>query len=226
MRRLLGHRLPADDAVAAKAEWVTIVEGENELWEGLSEPYKHTIRAFLVHFQSAILSHTTERFTFTNGSIGNFFFAGARLFFRSLDAAIFLYSRVSRIPPDSLVLPVITTLDRVILGAELVDGTVLRGQNLISHPAVPGTNAVDKSGLGSPLPSPIARVLYLSSEILNPFEHEVFPPVNSVVLSRLKDADAIVYGVGSLFTSIAPSLVVGGVGEAVAARTGEGRGGG
>lgn len=53
-------------------------------------------------------------------SIGNFFFAGARIFFQSLDAAIFLFSRVSDIPPESLVLPVISTNDRLTLGCELL----------------------------------------------------------------------------------------------------------
>jgi len=52
-------------------------------------------------------------------SIGNFFFAGARVFFQSLDAAIFLFSRVSQIPAESLVLPVISTNDRLTLGCEL-----------------------------------------------------------------------------------------------------------
>lgn len=52
-------------------------------------------------------------------SIGNFFFAGARIFFQSLDAAIFLFSRVSQIPAESLVLPVISTNDRLTLGCEL-----------------------------------------------------------------------------------------------------------
>lgn len=52
-------------------------------------------------------------------SIGNFFFAGARIFFQSLDAAIFLFSRVSQIPTESLVLPVISTNDRLTLGCEL-----------------------------------------------------------------------------------------------------------
>ncbi|KAL0680829.1 hypothetical protein Bca4012_047676 [Brassica carinata] len=66
--------------------------------------------------------------------IGNFFFAGARIFFQSLDAAIFLFSRVSQIPCDSLVLPVISTNDRLTLGCELQDGTIIRRQNEISHP--------------------------------------------------------------------------------------------
>lgn len=51
---------------------------------------------------------------------GNFFFAGARIFFCSLEAAIFLFSRVARIPEGSLVLPAICTEERITLGAELV----------------------------------------------------------------------------------------------------------
>lgn len=50
-----------------------IVEGEHALWNGVSEPYKHTIRAFLVHFHTTILSsplRSQERFTFRNGSVG------------------------------------------------------------------------------------------------------------------------------------------------------------
>jgi hypothetical protein len=85
-------------------------------------------------------------------SIGNFFFAGARIFFQSLDAAIFLYSRVSHIPIDSLVLPAICTNDRLTLGCELKNGMVIRGQNEISHPmpkdaALGQTQAVNKVGV-------------------------------------------------------------------------------
>lgn len=69
---------------------------------------------------------------------GNFFFAGARLFFRSLEAAIFLFSRVARIPEGSLVLPAICTEERITLGAELANSAIIRGQNEISHPAAPG----------------------------------------------------------------------------------------
>jgi hypothetical protein len=30
------------------------VEGEHPLWNDVSEPYKHTIRAFLAHFNSQV----------------------------------------------------------------------------------------------------------------------------------------------------------------------------
>jgi hypothetical protein len=69
----------------------SIVEGVHSLWGGVSEPYKHMIRAFLVHFQLQILSQVSQEFNFRNGSIGNFFFAGARTFFRSLESAVFLF---------------------------------------------------------------------------------------------------------------------------------------
>lgn len=63
-------------------------------------------------------------------SIGNFFFAGARIFLQSLEAAIFLYSRVCQCPTDSLVLPAICTNDRLTLGSELL---VSINNGLINH---------------------------------------------------------------------------------------------
>ncbi|KAK9908076.1 hypothetical protein WJX75_002470 [Coccomyxa subellipsoidea] len=221
VRVLLAHRLSGDSADAAKADWYEVVEGDHALWRGVSEPYKHTIRAFLVYFHTQILRHSTERFDFRNGSVGNFFFAGARLFFRSLEAAIFLFSRVARIPEGSLVLPAICTEERITLGAELANSAIIRGQNEISHPAAPespGPIKVDKHGRGPPLSAPIRRIFYLSAEGTMR-EHEVFPPPNPRLLQAVNTADAIVYGMGSLYTSICPSLILKGVGERIAARS-------
>jgi 2-phospho-L-lactate transferase/gluconeogenesis factor (CofD/UPF0052 family) len=207
VKRLLGHRLSQEES-EAKAEWYEIVEGEHQLWDDVSGPYRETIRAFLVHFQCQILRHSADKFSFRNGSIGNFFFAGARIFFQSLDAAIFLYSRVSHIPTHSSVLPAICTNDRLTLGCELQDGTLIKGQNAISHPTV--KNAKCRTSVikaSSPLPSPIKRIFYISSEGNNIF-HEVFPAVNPTVVDQLSLVDAVVYGMGSLYTSICPSLVM------------------
>ncbi|KAF3554426.1 hypothetical protein F2Q69_00011338 [Brassica cretica] len=216
VRRLLGHRLPID-AHNAKKDWYDIVEGNHSLWDGVSRPYRETIRAFLIYFQNEILRRPNDSFCFANGSIGNFFFAGARIFFQSLDAAIFLFSRVSEIPCDSLVLPVISTNDRLTLGCELQDGTIIRGQNEISHPTNGTIQTVDKRH-SSTLPSKIKRVFYMSSEGNN-LLHEVFPPVNPTVLEQLKSVDCIVYAMGSLFTSVCPSLVLLGVGEIISSRS-------
>ncbi|MCL7035605.1 hypothetical protein MKW94_011636 [Papaver nudicaule] len=218
VRRLLGHRLPLDGA-QARSEWYDIVEGEHSLWNGVSKPYRETIRAFLAYFQNQILRRASELFCFSNGSIGNFFFAGARIFFQSLDAAIFLFSRVSDIPSESLVLPVISTNDRLTLGCELWDGTIIRGQNEISHPSIGSTQPVDKKGTSVPaLPSKIKRIFYMSSEGRN-LLHEVFPTVNPSVLEQLSKVDCIVYAMGSLFTSVCPSLVLLGTGEVISLRS-------
>uniref|UniRef100_A0A383VTG3 Uncharacterized protein n=1 Tax=Tetradesmus obliquus TaxID=3088 RepID=A0A383VTG3_TETOB len=224
VKRLLAHRLPGSSAAEAVSEWHAIVEGRHPLWGGVSEPYKHMIRAFLVHFQLQILSQVTHEFNFANGSIGNFFFAGARTFFRSLESAVFLFSRVARIPEGSSVLPAICTEEVITLGAELEDGTVIRGQNNISHPDVAagpeaaGPSQVDKSRHYEPLPSPIRRVFYLSREGTGQ-EHEVAPQPNPRILQDVQRSDAVVYGMGSLYTSICPTLILDGVGEAIAARS-------
>ncbi|KAA8519681.1 hypothetical protein F0562_013874 [Nyssa sinensis] len=237
VRRLLGHRLSLDGQ-QAKLEWYNIVEGEHPLWKGVSKPYRETIRSFLAYFQNQILRRSDELFCFSNGSIGNFFFAGARIFFQSLDAAIFLFSRVSDIPTESLVLPVISTNDRLTLGCELWDGTVIRGQNEISHPTNGSMEPINKliwiglNQIHSPsnlnmlegsssvpaLPSRIKRVFYMSSEGRN-LLHEVFPTVNPTVLDQLRSVDCIIYAMGSLFTSVCPSLVLLGIGEIISSRS-------
>ncbi|KAK4589696.1 hypothetical protein RGQ29_020313 [Quercus rubra] len=183
VRRLLGHRLPLD-ARLAKSEWYDIVEGQHLLWNGVSKPYRETIRAFLAYFQNQILRRSDESFCFSNGSIGNFFFAGARIFFQSLDAAIFLFSRVSDIPSESLVLPVISTNDRLTLGCELWDGTIIRGQNEISHPTCGSMKPINKERSSVPaLPSRIKRVFYMSSEGSN-LLHEVLLGIGEIISSR------------------------------------------
>ena len=50
--------------------------------QGISEAYRHIIRGYLVHFHANIMRHSTRRFNYRGGSIGNFFFAGTRIFFR------------------------------------------------------------------------------------------------------------------------------------------------
>lgn len=93
VKELLAHRLHATDSAAAKAEWYCIQEGDHDLWNGISEPYADIIRSFLLYFHSQITAAKTPvKFDFVNGSVGNFFFAGARMFFRSMEAAILLYS--------------------------------------------------------------------------------------------------------------------------------------
>ncbi|HZK18997.1 MAG TPA: 2-phospho-L-lactate transferase CofD family protein, partial [Clostridia bacterium] len=84
------------------------------------------------------------------------------------------------------VLPV--TLDRVVLGAKMVDGTVAYGQSLI------------------PLRGGRIKEVFLDPPNCDPTEG---------VIAAIDDADIIVIGPGSLYTSIIPGLLVKGVTEAV-----------
>ncbi|KAL9082986.1 MAG: hypothetical protein Q9159_006045 [Coniocarpon cinnabarinum] len=61
------------------------------------------------------------------------------------------------------------------------------------------------------LPAPIERVWYI-----NPYGQEIRPYPNASVISALQTATSIVYSIGSLYTSLIPSLILRGVGAAIA----------
>ncbi|KAK8106131.1 hypothetical protein PG999_009490 [Apiospora kogelbergensis] len=63
------------------------------------------------------------------------------------------------------------------------------------------------------LPARIERVWYI-----NPYGHEIRPRANPKVLDAVAGAGAVIYSIGSLYTSLVPSLILRGVGAAVAAR--------
>lgn len=260
MRDLLSYRLPCDDPsadrrVSAKAEWLDILEGSHPLWNGISHPYRETIRTFLAHFQHELVKSSTRRpsFNFQGGSIGNFFLTGSRLFFDNLDAAVFQFMRIMRVPPRTEVVPVLeTNRGSVMIAAALRDGTSIFGQCEISHPG--NTEPSERSGTKSPdecsdaghdssasspadsefshplsvsrtssqnlffnkgscqsLCSPIRRIYYVNRE-----HQEIFPDINPLIATQLSRKRTIMYGCGSLYTSILPCLVVPGVGRLLA----------
>ena len=60
------------------------------------------------------------------------------------------------------------------------------------------------------LPARIERVWYI-----NPYGQEIHPAANPIAVSVLKGAEAVIYSIGSLYTSIVPCLILRGVGEAI-----------
>lgn len=190
----------------------------------------------------------------------------ARLFTGSLEAAIYLLSSICAVPSSISVLPAINSNFSHHISAGLADGTVLNGQNNISHPsigqfAIPGylASAADsgedsdgpedanlpgtlpslrtaqinfsKSPIPSPafkpdsnapspphpsddLPSRIARLWYVS-----PYGAEIRLPANPRVLTALNTCTSVIYSIGSLYTSIMPSLILRGVGGTILSST-------
>ena len=274
---LLQFRLPIDWDEARTA-WSAIVDGTHRLWTtSISDTYKQMIRTFLVHFHCEVLQQDRGTFDFTNGSVGNFFFTGARMFFDSLEAAIFLWSRLAAIPLRSAVVPVINTNRQMTLVAQLDDvlGTTLHGQQAISHPVEALASAgrgggrrrshtvVDKAGSGQhslgarircvvrlrralpqrvlwrtalasslarspsphhrfPLPPSLPLLVRSRSRIwyVNEERHLIKPAINPAVLEKMAESQLIVYGMGSLWTSIMPCLLLAGTGKAIAAHSG------
>jgi hypothetical protein len=185
--------------------------------------------------------------------VGNFFLTGARLFFGSLEAALFLFSAITGISHITSVLPVISTNHMATIAAQLQNGDTILGQCEISHPStlryqhmvnpidafmqpgdepIPTTTSkwMDDKGdqqqqqqqqhtsnlfftkhVDQPLAAPIRRLYYI-----NEYGQEIYPVPNAKVITQLSTKTTLVYSIGSLFTSIVPSLILRNVGHAIA----------
>jgi 2-phospho-L-lactate transferase/gluconeogenesis factor (CofD/UPF0052 family) len=188
------------------------------------------------------LKRAHKHFNFRNGSIGNFFLTGCRLFFNSLAAAIFLFSSITSIREPTYVLPVINTNHTAAIAALLEDGQTLRGQCEISHPgqsqcSIKSLNPIDAfSKLALPNSPLLANndeefngnLVFskcteekLSAAIariyyMNEYGQEIYPLPNPEVLDHLTNRTDLVYSIGSLYTSILPCLILRKVGHVIA----------
>lgn len=208
VKKLLEHRLHLNDSAKAKAEWHTFLEDTHPFYEPISIKYKSLIRSFLFKFEEERLQRLYKNFDMRNGSIGNFFFTGARLKLGSLETAVFMYSSAARIPATTHVVPIIDSNDRLSIAAKLDNGTTLIGQHAISHPNDHGRVVKCSYNL---LPAPVKELFYV-----NKFNNSINPKPNPGIIKNLYLSNGVIYGMGSLWTSIIPSLILEGVGEAVA----------
>ncbi|KAI0482058.1 UPF0052-domain-containing protein [Xylariaceae sp. FL0804] len=80
-----------------------------------------------------------------------------------------------------------------------------------SAPPTPTRSSGPAPAATDDLPARIRRVWYI-----NPYGHEIWPACSARVASAVRGAGAVVYSVGSLYTSLVPSLVLRGVGAALA----------
>jgi 2-phospho-L-lactate transferase/gluconeogenesis factor (CofD/UPF0052 family) len=244
LRFLFNHRL-TDDSSAARLEWLDIIEARHSLWTNVSSARKELIRPFLNLLNVEIVKRArpTSVFNFARASIGNMFLTGARLFTGSLESSIELLTLVCGVPDNTRVLPAMNTNFTHHICAGLQDGSTIVGQNSISHPLAPtavpdigtvpaspavdhdsvedanlpgslpslrGTNIIFSKDVDVDLPSRIERLWYI-----NPYGHEIRLAANSKVLEALRNAQCVVYSIGSLYTSLIPSLILKGIGDAL-----------
>ncbi len=121
-------------------------------------------------------------------SFGNLFIAAMNDIYGSFDAAVREVSSVLAV--TGKVLPV--TLEDVVLYAELEDGTIIRGESQIPIKQQALNKRIRKVFLepGNCMPMPEA-------------------------LKEIQEADVVVFGPGSLYTSIIPNILVKNIAEAI-----------
>ncbi|EXJ84210.1 hypothetical protein A1O3_04877 [Capronia epimyces CBS 606.96] len=111
--------------------------------------------------------------------------------------------------PAVTVLPDTTTSHRIrhsVDHTEEIEDANIPG----THPSLRQRNIKFTKDEDEDLPARIERIWYI-----NPYGQEMLPPANPRVILAIKDAQAIIYSIGSLYTSIIPSVVLKGVGEAL-----------
>ncbi|EPE35605.1 CofD-like protein [Glarea lozoyensis ATCC 20868] len=243
IRTFFNHRLSSTPTLAEQ-EWQSIVLGTHFLWTSIPSHKKELIRSFLNNLNLEIVKRArpSSIFNFQSASVGNLFLTGARLFVGSFESAIYLLGAITSVPQNVSVIPAINSNFSHHISAGLTDGTVIVGQNEISHPSAPtsapavspharrvslATDIEDANLPGThptlrkqnitfaksdtpDLPSPIQRIWYI-----NPYGQEIRPTPNPKVLDAISAAGVVIYSIGSLYTSILPSLVLKGVGERV-----------
>ncbi|CAN9210060.1 unnamed protein product [Alternaria alternata] len=245
IKTFFNHRLPKERSSAREewlqiveaehALWTNISTAKKELVRSILN---------VVAYEIVKRRRPSSNFDFSGASIGNLFLTGARLFTGSFESAIYLLSSICSVPSHTSVLPAINTNFTHHISVSLANGDTITGQNSISHPSistalVPGSDApaideteqhdrIEDANLPGSLPTLRKQYITFSKAdeeelparierlwYINPYGQEIRLSANPTVLSALNDAQAVIYSIGSLYTSIIPSLVLKGIGEAV-----------
>jgi 2-phospho-L-lactate transferase/gluconeogenesis factor (CofD/UPF0052 family) len=165
----------------------------------------------------------------------------ARLFTGSFESAIYMLSSICSVPSHTSVLPAINTNFTHHICVSLSNGTIITGQNSISHPSISTAlsfagaideveehDRIEDANLPGSLPTLRKQYITFSKAdeeelparidrlwYINPYGQEIRLAANPMVINALNDAQAIMYSIGSLYTSIVPSLVLKGIGQAI-----------
>ncbi|KAF9700036.1 hypothetical protein EKO04_001852 [Ascochyta lentis] len=245
IKAFFNHRLPKEQVSAKQewiqiveaqhALWSNISTAKKELIRSI---LNH------VAFEIIKRRRPSSTFDFSGASIGNLFLTGARLFTGSFESAIYLLSSICSVPSHTSVLPAINTNFTHHISVGLANGEIITGQNSISHPsmstalefgAAPSTHdeveehdRIEDANLPGSLPTLRKQYITFSKAdeeelaarierlwYINPYGQEIRLAANPMVLNALNEAQAVIYSIGSLYTSIVPSLVLKGIDESL-----------
>ncbi len=179
----------------ARAEFAYYAESRHPLLRRLEPGLRGVILSYLAAFQA----RAGDAFDFRGGSIGNFILTGAYFSHGDdINNAIFVFRQLCTI--HGQVWPS-TKANGVALQATLGDGSRVAGQHRVT--------ALDEGQAAKG----IARIA-LTAPAGEPVD------ANGAALDAVRSADLVVFGPGSLFSSLMPHLLVDGIAEAVAANRG------
>lgn len=190
--RICNTRLSSErDSQEARREFQAYVEGDHPLLGRLDSG----LRGAIVNYLKIFADRAGAAFDYRNGSIGNFILTGAYLAHnRDMNTAIFVFRKLCGITGDVWS----SSLDNdLILSAQLNDGQHILPQDQITHLS----RQQAETGIHS---------VTLRTSCGNHAQ------ANTAVLEAIKNADLVVFGPGSFYTSILPHLQVAGVTSAIA----------
>ena len=179
--------------VALVNELTQMISGNHKLIARIPDQMQEIIRIHLLLFKK----NMDDDFDLRGASIGNLILtAGYLENRRHLDPVIEVFSRLAMV--RGTVRPIVN--DYLHLVAELRDGTILVGQNLLTGKEV------------APIASEVKKV-YITDDR---DKHPVYKvKVRKKIASLISAADLVCYPMGSFYSSIIANLLVDGVGEAI-----------
>lgn len=195
----------SSDATDLRAEFNFYLGGAHPLLASMAPDIREAILRYLQVFNA----HINAQFSFQRGSIGNFVLAGAYLAHgRDINQAIQVFRQLCAI--QGQVWPS-TTHDDVALWAELRDGQWVHGQDRVTALSAAQAQvgiAQVRLGVGGPGGSAPAGP---------PATAPAPVQANPSVLQAIAQADLLLWGPGSFFTSTLAHLCVAGLADAVRA---------
>jgi uncharacterized cofD-like protein len=205
LSRLLSYRFPEnviyDDL---KKELEAMVSGRHPLLEEIPEELKLNLCKFLLQYSNEAkkVDKSIRNLMLKNAAVGNLMLIGAYFrYSKDLNSAICAIRTLCKIKGS--VWP--TSLDgSIYLAAILEDGSVIFGENNITNL----DRGQDQRSL--------TDVFLVKKNYGQVFGNEsVKAKPNPAVIQEIKNADLIVYGPGSFFTSILPHLLIDEIAETI-----------
>ena len=211
--RLFRTRLPAQDPPAElQAELDSYISDSHLQMQKIERRYRRIIINHLDRFNAM----KPADFDLRGGNIGNFVIAGSYLSVGDLESVIFEFSALAAVRGH--VFPVCTD-PNLHLKAEFENGASWIGQSRITsrrHPPIRRLSIVEKLG-GGPHPSESNPALSAEEvdRLVEQSYREVQPSLNPLAEAALRRSAAIVYSMGSFYSSIVSTLLVAGMGRAI-----------